>query len=243
MQDISLFINSFDRIMDESDVRTLFEMLKVLFNSDIKDIEFKESKVYPISYQFNNNVISVDLDLLVDYYTDKIIVNHIDCVSLINHYILFALVHEFVHEEQLSYELDKDVKQIYDICFKFIKSDEVNRLTAIVRNVIYNKLHDYLAIEINANIRSYKFLFNVTVDGKVYDYFYKEYERMISKIYHDKDLESMYRDELLLDTSSLDFACSVEEKINLGVYLSDDEKLNLRKVNLDKVLNCKSYNK
>lgn len=242
LRDYLRLLNQHQRLVTEEDIKYIFNILSSLFDVEIKGLEFVENDSYVLSYDYNNKLIRVDYEKSLKYYYDKAKKSGLDLVSLINYYITFALIHEFCHEVQRSSELDNDIKKVYDLCFRYTgELDTTNKLAEMVRKMIYNKLHDYFAIEINANVIATEYLIGI-VDSEYRNYFMSELYKMIKSCYIDFDLLSMYNKDLLFDTSELVFDMSFHDKIRVGIYVTPEEreylstKGNLR---LDRIVNCK----
>lgn len=242
LRDYLRLLNQHQRLVTTEDIEYIFNILSSLFDVEIKGLEFVENDSYILSYDYSNKRVRVDYNSVIKYYFEKAKKSGLDLVSLINYYITFALIHEFCHEVQRSSELDSDIKKVYDLCFRYTGEGETtNKLVEMVRKMIYNKLHDYFAIEINANVIATEYLISI-LDSEYRNYFMSELYKMIKSCYIDFDLLSMYNKELLFDTSELVFDMSFHDKIRAGIYVTPEEreyistKGNLR---LDRIVNCK----
>lgn len=242
LKDYLRLLNQHQRLVTQEDIEYIYNILSSLFDVRIKGLEFVENDAYILSYDYNSHKIRVDYESSLKYYFDKVKYSGLNIVSLINYYITFALIHEFCHEVQRSSNLDSDIKKVYDLCFKYTgEVDTTNKLADMVRKMIYNKLHDYFAIEINANVIATEYLVSI-VDSEYRNYFMSELYRMVKSCYIDFDLLNMYNKDLLFDTSELVFDMSFHDKIRNGIYITPEEreyistKGNLR---LDKIVNCK----
>ena len=242
IKDYLLILNGHQCVISQSNIVEIVNVLVNALDVDINGIDFVRNDVYPMCYDFKDKKILIDYEFLINYYSKIARSSDLDYVSLLNYYIVFALIHELVHEKQRTYELNEDAKKIYDLCFKYVYSEDVNKLTALVRNMVYNRLHDYFAIEINANIVATDYLLGI-VDKDYRGYFIRELYKIIKKCYVDYDLEDMYSDELQLDVSSFDFELPMYERIKLGLFIDGEDKNNLRKIRMERIVNCKSNNK
>lgn len=227
------FNNLDSRLMNNRDLKNIYDILCSYFGVKVNGLDFDSNNVYSMSYNFEKNMIMINYDKLIDYCRR-------DNILLTNYMIIFCLIHEFIHILQVGYEFKDGIKDIYDLCFNYIKEQSDNKLVNIIKTVIYHRLHDYFAVEINANIEAYSYLINLVSD-EYKDYFYRELYELLKKCYIEFDLKKMYIDEMHFDIDERVIDASIYERIKYGVYL--DSEINLDDIKLEKLIGCKSFNK
>ena len=204
-----------DRLLNRREIELIYKSLNRIIGSDVQGLKFDEFVNSPIRYDFISNMILVNYNGAIHYYL-KQVEEYENKSELINYFIVFSIIHELFHEKQIR-EQNASIKDIYDYCYSLLDNTHVG-MSRVITQVIYNKLHDYLAIEVNANIEAYITILGM-VDDDVYDFFYSNLMLYIKKIYVDYDLKDMYR---YLGYSKIDedFGLSNDEdKVRKGVYL------------------------
>ena len=252
MVDIKKYVdikNQSGTILGRDDIHKIFLKLSDFFDCRVKGFVFTHSKAYPTFITIESKSIFMNYDSLIKFYFNVVSVhnkdNKYDNVALINYYIVFALIHEFIHGLQHDHRITpyKDVNALYDLCFEYISNDSV-KIRRILNNVLYQRLHDYFAIEINANVLAYEYMFYIVRD-EYRDYFMHQLYELVKQCYMDFNLYDMYRRILRLEeVDSFKFDMSTEDKIRNGVFLSKDERIalaNSGSINLAKVIDCKMF--
>lgn len=247
MVDIKELLENINRkslIMGRDEFHLLFRLLTKYFNCRMRGMYFSfKNSNYPMCFELDRGVVCTNYNALVDYYTNYVLkrVGKVDPV-LVNYYLAFGVIHEFVHSEQYDSNATdlSDVDTLYQLCFAYV-SDGNHSLKRVLNNVLYQRLHDYFATEINANIRAYESILGLVRD-EYRDYFMRELYLYVNMCYRDFDLYGMYRDSLKLkEIEDLNFDLSIEHKVRNGVYLSRDERklvLSGREIKLNHVIDC-----
>lgn len=217
MDFLAVYLKSINnRLINKREIELIYKSLNRIIGSNVQGLKFDEFLNLPIRYDFISNMVLVNYNGAINYYLDMVEEYENKC-ELINYLIVFSIIHELYHEKQMR-EQDGSIKDIYKHCYSLL-NDTHSGMSRVITQVIYNKLHDYLAIEVNANIEAYVSILKM-VDGDVYDFFYNNLVLYIKKVYVDYDLKEMYKylgyanlnDDFNLDND--------EEKIKKGVYLS-----------------------
>lgn len=217
MDFLAVYLKSINnRLINKREIELIYKSLNRIIGSNVQGLKFDEFLNLPIRYDFVSNMVLVNYNGAINYYLDMVEEYENKC-ELINYLIVFSIIHELYHEKQMR-EQDGSIKDIYKHCYSLL-NDTHSGMSRVITQVIYNKLHDYLAIEVNANIEAYVSILKM-VDGDVYDFFYNNLVLYIKKVYVDYDLKEMYKylgyanlnDDFNLDND--------EEKIKKGVYLS-----------------------
>lgn len=220
-----------DRLLNKREIELIYKSLNRYFNSGVQGIKFDTFNNSPIRYDFNSNIVLVDYENALKYFESYTI----DCsnnIQIINYLIVFSIIHELFHAKQII-EQDRELVRIYKYCYSLL-NDTHHGLSRALTQVIYNKLHDYLAIEVNANIEAYRAILLISEDD-IYNYFYNSLIEYINKVYVDYDLVNMYKYlEYKIDKDEFNDMSS-ETRIKKGVYLS--KKINsIDELNIDSLL-------
>ena len=243
MGDLKDYLNNINRearLIDEYDIINICYLIRYGLDIEVNGIKYVDDNIYPLYLDFSSMMICANYNSLINYCDSLSKSDELDRIALINYHIVFCLLHEFMHVKQVKEEQIPGVKELYDVCNGYISIDDSNKIVASIKRVIYNKLHDYFATEINANILAYEELLEV-IDKDYRSYFIKELYQLLKRVYLDYDLYSMYKDELKLDVSNLVINLSLEDKIRNGVYLSLGEldRVKNNGLKLEKIINCK----
>lgn len=234
-------------IFINEDIHNLFLLLQDYFKCGVKGLIFTHEHQYPMYYALDSRLLWVNYEWLKKLYEELIVSKNTDLDHniLLNYYFAFALIHEFIHGLQHDGKAAdvESINALYAMCFAYVQEGHI-QLKRVISNIIYQRLHDYMATEINANVRAYEFLLSI-VRNEYRDYFMQELYEMIRKCYLDYNLYDMYANVLKIDEIyNLSFPLRIEDKVRHGVFLAKDERREImdgREIKLEKVIDCKLF--
>lgn len=205
-----------NRLINKRELELIYKSLNRVLNTGVQGLKYDDFSNSPIRYDFVSNMILVNYDAALEYF-NSCVGEYDNKTEIINYYFVFSIIHELFHEKQMK-EQDREVVSIYKYCYSLL-NDTHEGISRVLTQVIYNKLHDYLAIEINANVEAYRVILKMC-DDNAHDYFYNNLVDYIKRVYIDYNLVDMYKYlDYKIEENAFETMTS-EERIKKGVYLT-----------------------
>ena len=178
-----------DKVLDYEDITIMFNILMDEYHVDVPLMRDQEMN-HIMAFDVARGVILINEEKCTNMYKTL-------SVKDANYVILFAIHHELNHVLQSL--RDDELGKIYEHCFSYTNSLD-HSISAKLRQIIYETMHDYFPSEINADIKSYMAMINFLKD--VDEEAMKRYQELLInrllRLYQNNDFLNFYKDVLNL---------------------------------------------